>query len=122
MKPTEKEIMEAAARLTCLGMYPTNPAAHKETMRLLQRMVPTKRDLDWLIDAMIDRVGEWRGTAQLRALLSTHCKPADGIEGPTCQISGFTPADSETAHLDEMEQLKLEAKKDNMAGIIRRLN
>lgn len=102
MKPSSQQIMEAAARLTALAMYPTNPAAHAEIMRLLQRMVPHAQALDWLVTTMIDRVGEWKGTAELRGLLCTRFKPADGVEA-YCSLAGFTPADSESQTLLEHE-------------------
>ncbi len=51
-------------------------------MDLLERMVPTPEDLFWLRDAMIDRIGEWRGSVELRGVLSHRCKPLDGITAP----------------------------------------
>jgi hypothetical protein len=86
-------------------MFPTNPAAHAEIMRLLDRMVAKKEHLDWLVVTMIDRVGEWKGTAQLRGLLCTHFAPLDGVE-MDCTITGFTPADSESQSLIEHEDRK----------------
>ena len=103
MKPTQQQIAAAVTRLTILSMFPNNPAAHSEVMRLLARMVPTVEALDWLIDTMIDRVGEWRGTVELRGILCTHYKPLDGIEAYST-IGGFTPSDSESQSLSEHEE------------------
>lgn len=105
MRPNDQQIIEAVTRLTCLAMFPTNPAAHKEIMRLIARMVPTVDALEWLIVTMIDRVGEWKGTAQLRGLLCTRFKPADGVE-MDCGLPGFTPADSESAMIEQHESYR----------------
>ena len=119
MKPKPAEIAKAAARLTALSMFPTNPAAHGEIMRLMERMVPTAAALDWLVTTMIDRVGEWKGTAQLRGLLCTRFKPADGIE-MDCAIPGFTPADSETRELEGHERYR-ELKNPDHRGSLKRI-
>ena len=68
MNLTPFEITEAVGRLTALSMFPTNPAAHTEIMRLIDRMVGTREQLDWLVGAMIDQVGAWHGTAELPRL------------------------------------------------------
>ena len=107
MKPTQQQIVNAVARMSCLALFPNNPAAHKEIMRLLARMVATVQALDWLVVTMIDRVGEWKGTAQLRALMCTRFKPLDGEEGPFCQIDGFTPVDNENRFLEEHPRKQL---------------
>jgi hypothetical protein len=91
-------------------------------MSILARMVPHEEALDWLVGAMIDRVGEWKGTAQLRALLCTRWAPADGIEGPTCEITGFTPSDNESQSLIEHEDQKSLMKPDRSPLQAKRLN
>ena len=79
-------------------------------------MVPTVQALDWLIDTMIDRVGEWKGTKQLRGLLCQKFRPLDDVEAD-CEIAGFTPDDNESRAIEEHEQRKIDAKRDSMPGI-----
>src|SRR5690348_14509423 len=97
---TQNEIVQAVARMTALSMFPNNPAAHKEIMRMLDRMVSTSEELEWLVATMIDRVGEWKGTAELRGVFCTRFRPKDGIERWST-IPGFTPEDSESQTLLE---------------------
>jgi len=101
MKPTRQDFENAVAAMTILRFFPSEPIARAMIMDLLSRMVSTKQQLEWLVRVMVDKVGEWRGPAELRALLCTRFRPADGIEGPACTISGYTPADNEAAYITE---------------------
>ena len=101
MNLTPFEITEAVGRLTALSMFPTNPAAHTEIMRLIDRMVGTREQLDWLVGAMIDQVGAWHGTAELRAVFCTRFKPKDGVEASSA-LPGFTAADSEAKYVQAL--------------------
>jgi hypothetical protein len=96
MKPTEAQIFDAAESFEALKFFPAGSTAVKRVvMELLDGMVATEEQLKWLMDALINRVGEWHGPAQLRALFNTRFRPADGIEGGVCEVAGFTPADCE---------------------------
>jgi hypothetical protein len=112
MKPTQRDFETAVAQMTILRYFPAESIGRAMVMDLLARMVGTAEQLNWLTRTLIDRVGEWQGPAQLRGLFCTRFKPADGIEGPTCTIAGFTPADSETAWLNAPEQRYLPAPDD----------
>lgn len=79
-RPTPHDIERAAARLSLLKFLPTAPDFRESLMELLEQMVPTVADLDWLVDAMVNRVGEWNGPAELRGVLTQRCTPLDGIE------------------------------------------
>jgi len=106
MKPTPMEIQKAVERLAALRYFPGDEGGRAEVMRLVQRMVATKEQLDWLIGTMIDRVGEWRGTVEFRGLFCWRWPPADGIEASCLETPGFTADDSEAAYLAELEAKK----------------
>lgn len=79
---TPEEAYAAAIRLQCLKFFPPDPegAVKTELARLFHRMAATSQQLDWLVSTMIDRVGTYPGTEQIRAVFCTRFKPLDGIE------------------------------------------
>lgn len=98
MKPTERQIFEAAESFEALKFFPAGSASAKEVvMKLLDKMVATQEQLAWLMDMQINRVGVWEGPAQVRALFCTRFRPVDGTEGEICTLPGFTPAECEAA-------------------------
>lgn len=100
MKPKANEIEQTVADFGALKYFPADQAARLVVMRLLAAMVGTSEQLAWLRSVMVNRVGEWPGTAELRALFATRFRPADGIEGKGyCTIAGHTPSDIEAERL-----------------------
>ncbi len=79
---TKEEALTAAARLHVLKYYPIDQggAVDLEVARLFHRMVATPQQLTWLCDKLIDQVGFYPGTEQIRAVFCTRFKPLDGIE------------------------------------------
>jgi hypothetical protein len=75
-------------------------------MRLFRNMVPHKRALRWLVGELVNQVGEWPGSAEVRGLLCTRFDPADGIDRPYCNIAGYTAEEAETKHIARHDQLK----------------
>lgn len=100
MKPTKAQIAEAVAVMGALKYFPAEATVRLVVMQLLQSMCDRNDRLDWLVKTLINHVGEWPGTAQLRALYATQWHPADGDEGPHCTIAGFTPYDAERARIE----------------------
>lgn len=98
---TDEYITLAVGRLASLAMFPADPDARVGIMRLIKRMVTTKEQLDWLVLAMIDRVGTWHGPVEFRGVFCSRFKPADGIEANCLKCAGFTALDSEAAYTDE---------------------
>jgi len=98
-KPTREQIEAAVESFGALLYFPADAGARLVIMRLLAAICGHVEGLQWLVATMLNRVGEWKGPAQLRALYATRYKPLDGIEGEACQLAGFTPADSEAAYL-----------------------
>lgn len=101
----EKMANDAVQSMTALRYFPTNAAAHTEIGWLLMRMVVDQQQLEWLVEAMIDRVGEWPGTKELRAIFCTRFKPLDGIE-EWSTLRGFSAIDSERAVLEAADSYK----------------
>lgn len=79
---TKPIAMAAVVRLHALKYYPVDisGAADEGMARLFHRMIETPEQLHWLCDTLIDRVGFYPGTEQIRAIFCTRFKPLDGIE------------------------------------------
>lgn len=105
MSPTMDDVQDAIATMSLLKFFPSGDVAVRVLIDLLIRLCSTREQLNWLVETLINRIGEWPGPAQLRALFCTRFPPADGIEGPPCELSGFTPADGEQRYVE------LEAKR-----------
>jgi hypothetical protein len=95
MKPTQEQIVGAVSRWHVLKYFPSGEHAQAEIMRVLERLVGTVEQLNWLVRTVIDHVGEWPGTKELRGIFCHTFKPHDGVEGYS-SIPGFTPEDSES--------------------------
>lgn len=105
---SEQILRDAIEELGICKFFPSGPGERAGVMSLLEKIIDHPERLRWLVDTMVNYVGEWPGPAQLRALYATRYRPADGIEGVHCMIAGFTPCDSEAAELEAHENLKLE--------------
>lgn len=101
MKPSVQDIKLAVSKFGALKFFPSDEGARLAVMELIRKMVSTKAELLWLTEAMIDEVGEWHGTAQLRALFCSRFKPADGREGADCIVPGFTAVDGERKFIEK---------------------
>jgi hypothetical protein len=105
---TDTQASAAVLRLAALEFFPAELPARLEIARMLKRLVPQPEQLEWLVNAMIDRVGTWKGPRELRAIFCTKYAPIDGIEA-WAETPGFTAADSESqsylehSHVKELE-------------------
>lgn len=108
MKLETQQIIGAVQELSILKFFPASPGEQQAVMDLLDKIVDSPQRLRWLVDTMVNYIGEWPGPAQMRALYATRFRPADGIEGTHCAIAGFTPMDSERAALEARDNLKIE--------------
>lgn len=100
MRPTEEQIVRAVGRLGALAMFPAASDAQEEIMRLLERLVATEDQLEWLVLTMIDRVGKWEGPRQMREVFCSQFQAADGK-----QLTG-EPENLAPMLLDESEYHK----------------
>lgn len=112
-KPTVKDIGNAVDELGAIPFFPTGVGAKTAVMRSLSSFVRERHHLRWLIDAALNGMREWKGIAELRALYCTRWKPLDGVEGGSCSIQGYTPADCEMAHIEAPKQKFLPAPQDS---------
>jgi hypothetical protein len=94
---TDRDLAWALAEMSMLKFFPSGESgemAQEAIVRLLRRMVGSREQLRWLVQTLVDRVGHWPGPAEVRGLLCTQYRPADGIEAP-CTLAGYSPADGE---------------------------
>lgn len=90
-------------RLSILRFWPASDNSRAEIGRLLVRMVPSKEALDWLVDAMVNRVGEWHGPVELRGVLCAKFHPVDGVEAYCSLSRTFTAAEAEAQYLEGVQ-------------------
>jgi hypothetical protein len=105
-KFTPLDLETAIEELAMLQYFPADDGARAAIMRLLARMVPHREALIWVVRTMVDRVGAWKGPMELRGVLCTRFRPADGVEAFST-IAGFRAEDSEAAYLEEHTQRKV---------------
>lgn len=103
-KFTAMDLDLAIARLATCEYFPSGAGDRAAIAEALVDMCPHREALVWLTKTFRDRVGKWRGAAELRGVLCWRFKPADGIERD-CSIPGFTAADGEAKALEEHGQL-----------------
>ncbi len=109
MKPTKTQIVKAVEDFGMLKYFPSDDAARKAVMRLLAAMVATQADLAWLVSVMVNQVGEWQGPVELRGVLCSRYRPADGIEA-VCAGTGAAGVFSPLALEARSELLHAETK------------
>jgi len=105
MKPTAMEIAAAVAQLGALLFFPSDPSAREAVMEVLERMVGTSEQLEWLVRTMIDEVGEWKGPKELRGVFCTRFRPLDGIEAH-CGAGRFSAEAIESRAAIEAAELR----------------
>ncbi len=87
-----------------LAFYPTDAGAQGAVMELLGKMCPSREALEWLVDQTVNKVGAWKGPAELRGVLCWKFKPADGVEADS-SVPGFTLADGMRISTERHEEL-----------------
>lgn len=94
MSPTQQHFEHTADTISAMKFYPGGPGVRAEVLDLLTLLVRTAEDLEWFRRTLRDRVTEWPGLAELRAIYCTSRKPRDGVEAVS-GLPGFTGADLE---------------------------
>lgn len=89
---------DAVHDLALLKYFPSAENDRTAVARLLGRIVGENNlvGLRWLVDTMLNRVGEWNGPVELRAVYCTRYRPADGVEADAKYSNGFTAGEMET--------------------------
>lgn len=102
MRPTENEFKRAVQTISAMKYFPiTDPGVKTEVLDLLGHMVDTAENLEWLRVTCRDKVREWPGLAEIRAIYCTSHRPADGIETVSA-IPGFRGEDLEAQYQREL--------------------
>lgn len=95
MTITKEHADFAVRRLSCIPYFPSDEIAREEIARVLFRLVDTTEHLNWLVMAFVDRIKQWHGPGELRAVYCTKFKPKDGVETDS-SLAGFTADDGES--------------------------
>ncbi len=74
-----------------LRFFPQDEISKEVIMEYVAKLVNDGEQLAWLDNAMVEKVGEWRGAKELRGVFCTRFAPRDGIEGD-CDSGVFSPA------------------------------
>ena len=104
---TKEQALQAAMRLRVLKFYPNDRNVDLEVARIFGRMVSTNEQLNWLVETMVDKIGEWHGPMELRGVFCTRFKPCDGVEVSCVSSQGFTPSDQEMRSISAHQEQKL---------------
>lgn len=114
---TENQAGDAVSELGAIPYFPREAGAHTAIIRALCAFVASPDRLRWLVDTAVNRMAEWKGVAELRALYCTRWRPIDGIAGTVCTIPGYTPGDCEAEfqqrHVTGAQQKFLPAPDDS---------
>ena len=94
---TPKDLASAMERLSILKFWPADASTRAQIMALFAKIVPHKEALLWLTDQLVNHVNEWPGPAEVRGILDTRFRPADGIPGWS-SLPGYTAAEGEARY------------------------
>ena len=115
-KPDDREISEAVEMLGALAYFPAEAGARRAVAFVLRSMVNTTKELRWLVNAMLNQAGQWRGTVDIRGIFCTRFKPADGQEAVT-STAGFSAEDMEAIEMRDTKQINA-AQPRSGAGLL----
>ena len=99
------DLDRAITRMKLVKFFPTDAEAHGALKEFLVMICPHKEALEWLVSELVNHVGAWPGAADLRGLLCTMYKPADGIY-VDCKIPGYRWQDFEDRAIEQGQQYK----------------
>lgn len=105
MQFTNRDLQAAINELSMCEYFPSEAGARGAIQLLLARMCPDREALEWLVREFVDRIGKWHGPVELRGILCTRYKPADGIEASS-SLPGYRPEDAYERHLEQHAQRK----------------
>jgi hypothetical protein len=113
-RPTKAQFERVAATIAAMKFYPGSaPGVRLEVLDLLGALVTTAEDLESFRLVLRDRVPEWPGLGELRAIYCTLRKPRTGPQ-VVSGTPGFTGADLEADYRERVaaaqEQRLLEWK------------
>jgi len=103
-KITKSDLDAACDRLCILEFWKTDPTFTASVKIFLGKICPGTEALDWLVSALVDHIGKWPGSHEVRGLLCTRFNAADGVDA-YCSLPGFSPGDYERKHLERHQAL-----------------
>lgn len=110
MRIRKADLERAAGTISAMKFYPTaDEGVRLEVMDLLAHLCGSAEDLEWLRTTLRDKVREWPGLAEIRAVYCTSKRPADGIEACSGLV-GFRGEDLEADYrqrIGEEQMLRL---------------
>jgi hypothetical protein len=77
---TQQQLMGAVAELHVLKFWPKGESEDLTMASFLDRLVTTPQQLRWLVNTLIDQVGTYDGTDQIRAVFCSQFQPKDGVQ------------------------------------------
>jgi len=77
---TAQQLREAVSELHVLKFWPKGESEDLTIMSFLDRLVSTPQQLRWLVNTLIDQVGTYDGTDQIRAVFCSQFTPKDGVQ------------------------------------------
>ena len=91
-----------------LRYFPQDEISKAAIMRFVDSLVNNAKELAWLRDSMINRVGEWSGSKELRGIFCSKFRPKDGIEIDSTHAD-FSPVSGEarSAQLEPPKEQRL---------------
>lgn len=103
-----KRASESIGRLAILKFFPADNVARAEILKLICEMASTNEQIDWLVNRARSLWNEWEGPRELRAILCSKFRPADGIEAYSqlAQFADGIPAEKQSAPQLEGATLK----------------
>lgn len=107
-----KRASESIGKLAILKFFPADDVARAEILKLICEMTTTNEQIDWLVNRARSLWNEWEGPRELRAIMCSKFRPADGIEvySQLAQFAGGIPAEKQrTPQIEGPALKKLEA-------------
>ena len=102
-KFSHRDLEQACDDFAMLAYWPAE--ARASVMRLLAQMCPHREALRWLVAEVVNHVGKWPGSAELRGILCSRYEPADGID-QWSELAGYRAEDGEARYLAAHEAQK----------------
>jgi hypothetical protein len=104
---TPKAIAAAMGRFSLLRYFPAGDAGIAALTEMLQEMVTTDEQLDWLSRRVLQLHPEWPGPYEIRAVFCSRYKPKDGVEADSAmaKFEDGIPAEHKQHKAEERQQL-----------------
>ena len=75
-----RKISKMLGGLALLKYFPSDPEARGELAVMVCEMMTSEEQVDWLVRRMRTLYNEWPGPKEMRAVVCSKFKPADGID------------------------------------------